>query len=269
MRHSRIVACSSSLLLATACLSAAPTTVEGAPLTAAMRYVALGDSYSAGVGAGDYLPGRTACKRSSRAYPVLWAEAHGASSFAFPACNGAQADDVRSGQLGPLGPRTRLVTLTVGGSDSGFASVMATCALGGTSLCLSAVDRARSTVDRSLVHALDRLYSAIRDRAPAARVVVLGYPRFYHLSGGCQVGLQDRARAAVNDGVDHLDTVIARLAAAHGFTFADVRPAFAGHEICSRSPWMRGVDIPIVTESYHPTAPGQAHGYLAALDRVT
>ncbi|EST24756.1 hypothetical protein M878_29980 [Streptomyces roseochromogenus subsp. oscitans DS 12.976] len=230
--------------------------------------MALGDSYSAGVGAGDYLPGRTACKRSSRAYPVLWASAHGATSFAFPACNGAQADDVRSGQLGPLGPRTRLVTLTVGGSDSGFAAVMTTCALGGTSRCLSAIARARTTMDGPLVRNLDRLYSAIRDRAPAARVVVLGYPRFYHLRGTCEVGLQDRARAAVNDGVDHLDAVIARRAAAHGFTFADVRAAFAGHEICSRSPWLRGVDVPVVTESYHPTAPGQSLGYLPALDRA-
>ncbi|MEV5880573.1 SGNH/GDSL hydrolase family protein [Streptomyces sp. NPDC052101] len=268
MRHSRTAAWSSSLLLVTACLVAAPATAQGAPATAATDYVALGDSYSAGVGSGDYLPGLAGCKRSSRAYPVLWARAHGATAFAFPACNGAQAKDVLSGQLGPLSPRTRLVTLTVGGSDSGFAGTMATCALGGTSRCLDAVAHARTTMDGPLVHDLDRLYSAIRNRAPAAHVVVLGYPRFYHLRGTCEVGLQDRARAAVNDGVDHLDAVIARRAAAHGFTFADVRAAFADHEICSRSPWLRGVDIPVVTESYHPTAPGQALGYLPALDRA-
>jgi hypothetical protein len=234
-----------------------------------MAYVALGDSYSAGVGAGDYLPGRKSCKRSSRAYPVLWAEAHGTTSFAFPACNGAQAGDVRSGQLGALGPATRLVTLTVGGSDAGFARVMTSCDLGGTSLCLSTVARARSAMDGPLVRDLDLLYSAIRERAPAAHVVVLGYPHLYHLRGGCEAGLQDRARAAVNDGVDRLDAVIARRAAAHGFTFADVRAAFDGHEICSRSPWMHGVDVPALTESYHPTAPGQALGYLPVLDRVS
>ncbi|MGW1051589.1 SGNH/GDSL hydrolase family protein [Streptomyces sp. NPDC002521] len=269
MRHSRSVACSSALLLAAACLLAAPATAQGAPATAGAGYVALGDSYSAGVGAGDYLPGRRSCKRSSRAYPVLWAAAHGATAFAFPACNGAGAKDVLTGQLGTLGPGTRLVTLTVGGSDAGFAAVMTSCDLGGTSRCLSAVAGARSTVDGSLVRDLDRLYSAVRDRAPAAHVVVLGYPHLYHLKGSCEIGLQDRARAAVNAGVDHLDAVIAGRATAHGFTYADVRADFAGHEICSRSPWMHGVDVLAPTESYHPTAPGQARGYLPALDRVS
>ncbi|MQY32491.1 Lipase 1 [Streptomyces sp. RB17] len=234
-----------------------------------MGYVALGDSYSAGLGAGDYLPTGTNCKRSSRAYPVLWASAHKVTSFAFPACNHARTSDVLSGQLGALGAGTRLVTLTVGGMDAGFAGVMTTCALGGTSRCLSAVADARTAVDRSLGDSLDRLYSAIRDRAPAARVVVLGYPHLYRLRGTCEIGLQDSARAALNDGVDHLDALIARRAAAHGFTFADVRPAFAGHEICSRSPWLHSVDVLAPTESYHPTSPGQSHGYLPVLDRVS
>ncbi|MGV4981819.1 SGNH/GDSL hydrolase family protein [Streptomyces sp. NRAIS4] len=268
MRPTRTAA-RSAALVATACLVAAPGTAQAAPRTAPVGYVALGDSYSAGLGAGDYLPTGTNCKRSGRAYPVLWASAHKVAAFAFAACNHARTSDVLSGQLGALGAGTRLVTLTVGGGDAGFVGVMTTCALGGTSRCLSAVAAARATVDRSLGDSLDRLYSAIRDRAPAARVVVLGYPHLYHLKGTCEVGLQDRARAAINDGVDHLDTVIARRAAAHGFVFADVRAAFAGHEICSRAPWMRGVDVPAPTESYHPTAPGQSLGYLPALDRAT
>ncbi|MER6073124.1 SGNH/GDSL hydrolase family protein [Streptomyces sp. NPDC001817] len=269
MRHTRTALCSSALLLATACLVAAPGTAGTAPLTAGPGYVALGDSYSAGLGAGDYLPTGTNCKRSGRAYPVLWASAHKVAPFAFAACNHARTGDVLSGQLGALGAGTRLVTLTVGGMDAGFTGVMTSCALGGTSRCLSAVADARATVDRSLGARLDRLYSAIRDRAPAAHVVVLGYPHMYQLRGTCEIGLQDTARAAVNDGVDHLDALIARRAAAHGFTFADVRAAFAGHEICSSSPWLHSVDIPAVTESYHPTAPGQALGYLPVLDRVS
>ncbi|MEU6775657.1 SGNH/GDSL hydrolase family protein [Streptomyces sp. NPDC046759] len=269
MRHTRTAACSSVLLLAGACLVGAPATAQAAPPGAGPGYVALGDSYSAGLGAGDYLPTGTNCRRSSRAYPVLWASAHRVASFAFPACNHARTNDVLSRQLGTLGAGTRLVTLTVGGSDAGFVGVMTTCALGGTSRCLSAVAGARATVDSSLGDSLDRLYSAIRNRAPAAHVVVLGYPHLYHLRGTCEAGLQDTARAAVNDGVDHLDAVIARRAAAHGFTFADVRAAFAGHEICSSSPWLHSVDLPAVTESYHPTAPGQSLGYLPVLERVS
>ncbi|AOR34325.1 lipase [Streptomyces fodineus] len=269
MRHTRTAACSAALVLATACLVAAPGTGQAAPRTAPVGYVALGDSYSAGLGAGDYLPTGTNCKRSGRAYPVLWASAHKMAAFAFAACNHARTSDVLSGQLGTLGAGTRLVTLTVGGMDAGFGVVMTTCALGGTSRCLSAVAAARATVDRSLGDSLDRLYSAIRDRAPGARVVVLGYPHLYHLRGACEVGLQDTARAALNEGVDHLDALIARRAAAHGFAFADVRGAFAGHEICSAAPWLHSVDVLAPTESYHPTAPGQSLGYLPVLDRVS
>ncbi|WP_225821337.1 SGNH/GDSL hydrolase family protein [Streptomyces naphthomycinicus] len=269
MRQSRITAVACSLLLSAACALADPATAQVADRTAAVGYVALGDSYSSGVGAGDYLASGKECKRSSRAYPVLWAEAHAPASFSFAACNGAGVHDVLTEQLGHLSARTGLVTLTVGGHDSGFAAVLATCALGGAERCLSAVSRSRVTMDGSLAGDLDRLYTAIRNRAPAAHVVVLGYPHLYHLRGGCALGLPDGERATLNDAVDHLNTVIARRAAAHGFTFADVTAAFAGHEICSAHPWLRSVDPFAFTESYHPTAPGQSLGYLPALARAS
>ncbi|MFF5531696.1 SGNH/GDSL hydrolase family protein [Streptomyces cinerochromogenes] len=270
MRQSRTAAGACSLLLAAACALADPATAQvAAPRTVAGGYVALGDSYSAGVGAGDYLASGRECKRSSRAFPVLWAEAHAPTSFAFAACNGAGTTDVLTEQLGHLSPRTGLVTLTVGGSDTGFVRVIASCALGGTGGCRSALSQARNAMDGSLSAGLDRLYTAIRNRAPAARVVVLGYPHLYHLQGACALGLPDGERATLNDAVDHLNAVIARRATAHGFTFADVTAAFAGHEICSSRPWLRGVDVLAITESYHPTAPGQSLGYLPALNRVS
>ncbi|WP_251093387.1 SGNH/GDSL hydrolase family protein [Streptomyces sp. Caat 7-52] len=268
MRQSRIAAGACSLLLAAACAFAAPATAQ-APRTVAGGYVALGDSYSSGVGAGDYLASGKECKRSSRAFPVLWAEAHAPASFSFAACNGAGAKDVLTEQLGHLSTRTGLVTLTVGGHDSGFVGVLATCALGGAERCLSAVSRSRAMMDGSLSADLDRLYTAIRSRAPAARVVVLGYPHLYHLSGSCALGLPDGERATLNDAVDHLNAVIAQRAAVHGFTFADVTAAFAGHEICSSHPWLHSVDVFSITESYHPTAPGQSLGYLSALTQAS
>ncbi|MEV6803384.1 SGNH/GDSL hydrolase family protein [Streptomyces sp. NPDC051132] len=269
MKQSRIAVGACSLLLASACAFAGPATAEVASRAVADGYVALGDSYSSGVGAGDYLASGKECKRSSRAYPALWAEAHAPRSFTFAACNGAGAEDVLTGQLGHLSPRTGLVTLTAGGSDTGFAGVLATCALGGQSRCDGAVSRSRTTMDTALTNRLDRLYTAIRDRAPAARVVVLGYPHLYHLAGACRLGLPDGERGAVNDAVDHLNAVIAARAAAHGFTFADVTGAFAGHEICSATPWMHSVEVFALTESYHPTAPGQSLGYLPVLTRVS
>ena len=94
MRLSRLAAYSSSLLLA----AGAALTGAGAAQAARHRrrpgYVALGDSYSSGVGAGSYDSSSGDCKRSTKAYPYLWAAAHAPSSFAFTACSGARTGDV-------------------------------------------------------------------------------------------------------------------------------------------------------------------------------
>ncbi|MGW9030086.1 SGNH/GDSL hydrolase family protein [Streptomyces sp. NPDC055722] len=262
MRQSRIAVRVSSLLLAAAWTFTGATTAQAVPLSVSRGYVALGDSYSAGVGAGGYLASSGDCLRSSRAYPAQWAAAHSVSSFSFAACNGARTGDVLARQLGTLSRRTGLVSITVGGSDSGFAKVMTTCVLRGTTACVTAAAEARRYMDANLPGDLDRLYQAIRSKAPAAHVVVLGYPHLYRLSGMCAIGLSDTARSALNNAVDHLDTVTAKRAADHGFTFADVRRAFTGHEICSANPWLRSVNLLAVTESYHPTDIGQSRGYL-------
>ena len=47
------------------------------------KYVALGDSYSSGLGAGSYSGG--SCKRSANAYAQLWANSHAPSAFSFVA----------------------------------------------------------------------------------------------------------------------------------------------------------------------------------------
>jgi hypothetical protein len=262
MSLSRIAIRVSSLVLAPVCTYAGAATAQGVPQSVARGYVALGDSYSAGVGAGDYLGSSHGCQRSSQSYPALWAAAHKTSSFSFTACNGAHATDVMSDQLGPLSTRTGLVSITVGGSDSGFAHVMTTCVLRGTRACVTANAEARTYMDTTLPGDLDRLYTAIRRKAPAAHVVVLGYPHLYKLKGICAAGLTDTARSAINNSVDRLNTVIAKRVADHGFTFADVRSAFSRHEICSVSPWLRSVDLLAPTQSYHPTALGQSRGYL-------
>jgi hypothetical protein len=269
MRQSRISACVSSFLLAVACTVTGAATAQSSPEEAATGYVALGDSYSAGVGAGSYVGSSVDCLRSSRAYPVLWAAAHSPSSFSFTACNGARTTDVLTRQLGPLSSRTGLVSITVGGGDAGFTEVMTTCVLQGSKACLSAVARAHRYLDRTLPGDLDRLYRAISRRAPAAHVVVLGYPHLYELDGTCAGGLSDTERSALNRAVNHLNAVTAKRAADHGFTFGDVRSTFSGHGICSGRPWLRSINLLAITESYHPTATGQSRGYLPAFTDAT
>ncbi|MFC5720673.1 SGNH/GDSL hydrolase family protein [Streptomyces gamaensis] len=232
-------------------------------------YVALGDSYSSGVGAGlnTYEVESGECKRNSKAYPALWSAGHRSWSFVSTACAGATTDDVASSQLGPLGRGTGLVSLTAGANDAGFADVMTTCTLGGEKVCLQRVEQARAYADRTLPGKLQALYEKIRGKAPAARVVVLGYPHLYQLHGACAFGLSETERAAVNKAVDAIDEVTARGARRQGFVFADVREAFKDHEVCARSPWLHSVSLP-PEESYHPNAQGQSRGYLPVFSRA-
>ncbi|CAL9285247.1 MULTISPECIES: SGNH/GDSL hydrolase family protein [unclassified Streptomyces] len=264
MKTSRTAALASSLLLGAALTLAGAGAAQADSSAAAVDYVALGDSYSSGVGAGAYDTASGSCKRTPRAYPALWAAANAPSSFAFTACSGAQTTDVTANQLGPLNSGTDLVSLTVGGNDAGFADVMTTCVLQSEATCLSRINQAKSYVDTTLPGRLDTVYRAIRGKAPAARVVVLGYPRFYKLDGTCIAGLTENERRAINGAADHLNAATAKRAADHGFAWADVVPNFTGHEICSGSSWLHSVNWLNIGESYHPTAAGQSGGYLPA-----
>ena len=262
MKMSRIVTFSSSLLLG-ALLALTGTGVAHADQSLqSADYVALGDSYSSGVGAGSYDSASGDCDRSTRAYPALWAAANSPSSFAFTACSGARTGDVTASQLGPLNSSTDLVSISIGGNDAGFADVMTTCVLQSESTCLSRIATARSYVDTTLPGKLDSVYSAISAKAPSAQVVVLGYPRFYKLDGSCIAGLSETERAAINGAADYLNAATAKRAADHGFTFGDVTSTFTGHEICSGSAWLHSVNWLNIGESYHPTAAGQSGGYL-------
>ena len=102
MRRSRLVVFVSSLLLAACTALTGATAAHGSPLATTGGYVALGDSYSSGVGAGSYISSSGDCKRSTKAYPYLWNAAHSPSSFDFTACSGARTGDVTANQLGPL-----------------------------------------------------------------------------------------------------------------------------------------------------------------------
>jgi lysophospholipase L1-like esterase len=233
---------------------------------AATNYVALGDSYSSGVGAGSYIGSSGSCLRSTKAYSALWSAAHSPTSYVSAACSGAKTTDVISDQLSSLKSSTTLVSITIGGNDVGFSGVLTDCVLHGTSTCVSEINAAEAKAKSTLPGLLDTVYNAIHARSPAARVVVLGYPRFYDLGVWYCVGLSSTSRSKINEGADVLDSVISSAAARHGFSFADVRSRFgADHEICDGSAsWLHSVDWTDVVQSYHPTASGQSGGYLPA-----
>ncbi|WSA47479.1 SGNH/GDSL hydrolase family protein [Streptomyces sp. NBC_01803] len=237
----------------------------GPAQAAGPAYVALGDSYSAGNGAGSYIGSSGDCHRSNNAYPARWAAANSPSSFSFPACSGAVTTDVTNYQLSSLSSSTGLVSVTVGGNDAGFADVMTTCVTGSDSACQNRVATARNYISNTLPARLDAVYRAIRSRAPNARVVVLGYPRMYIEPSWWCPGLGEDQREAINDAADLLNSVTSSRASAHGFVFGDVRATFSSHELCSGDDWLHDLAYP-TWESYHPTSLGHSNGYLPVLN---
>ncbi|HEV7648786.1 MAG TPA: SGNH/GDSL hydrolase family protein [Actinophytocola sp.] len=265
MRRSHKYVIAAFVAVATAAGIAVPAfAAEAAP----GKYVALGDSYASGLGAGDYGDSGD-CKRSANAAPVLWANSHGPSAFDFAACSGAVTSDVLNNQISAVTADTELVTIAIGGNDAGFADVMTDCNLGSDDSCVSRNQEAQAFAQSELPGRLNSVYSAIRGAAPSARVVVLGYPHIYQLGGECSVGLSETKRAAINQSADVLADVTSSAASGAGFDFVDGRTAFAGHEICaSGEAWLHSITFPI-DESYHPTTGGQSGGYFQALVGVT
>ena len=78
-----------------------------------VRYVALGDSYSAGLGAGNDIAASGSCDRSINAYSVLWDNANKPASYTSVACAGATTSTVLSSQIWALSTVTTLVSITI------------------------------------------------------------------------------------------------------------------------------------------------------------
>jgi lysophospholipase L1-like esterase len=261
VRSTRLVTLAIGLAAATAAVLAMAAPAQAAT---AVHYVALGDSYSSGVGAGSYISSSGSCDRSPNAYSALWATAHAPASYTSVACSGATTTTVINSQLSALSSSTTLVSVTIGGNDVGFSNIMQTCALQGTSACVSAVQSAESQAQSALPGLLNTVYNGIRSHAPSAHVVVLDYPVFYQLGTVC-VGLSDTSHAKIDEGINLIDGIISTAASQHGFTFGDVRSAFVGHQLCgSGTNWLHALNFLDITESYHPTAGGQSGGYLPA-----
>lgn len=69
-------------------------------------------------------------------------------------------------QLAALDATTTLVSMTIGGNDVGFASVLQDCMVHGTSTCVSDVNAAEDTARTVLPGRLDDLYSQLAELPP-------------------------------------------------------------------------------------------------------
>jgi lysophospholipase L1-like esterase len=259
------------------CVIAGAATPAAEATTSLLRYVALGDSYSAASGV---LPPDPAappqCLRSIRNYPHVIA-AQTSAHLTDATCGAADTSHFFTAQHPGVAPQldavtkdTRLVTMTIGGNDSGvFISAILACGsvgvstLGQGSPCKdqygsSFEDTIRTTTYPSLVRAL----RAVRAKAPRAKVGILGYPWIMPATGGCypqmpvaqgDVPYLRGVQATLNDAVR-------RAAAATGVTYVDLNEVSDGHDACQPmgirwvEPVLAGTNPVIV----HPNALGEA-----------
>lgn len=220
------------------------------------KYVAMGDSYSSGSGAGSYYT--DGCRLSKNAYPRVWADANSPSSFQFVACGGATTADVLATQVSALTSDTRLVTISIGGNDTGWGDALLSCLTGSDANCANRNKVVQEFIRDTLPGRLNRVYGQISDRAPNARVVVMGYPHLFGGSSFCLLASRAK-RASINESSDRLAATISARAAAFGFDYLDARTSFATHEVCGGgTDWIKGISD---DGAFHPNATGQRYGY--------
>ncbi len=233
----------------------------------AEKYVALGDSYSSGTGTRTYFD--SACQRSVYSYPYLLSQQRPNTQLTFAACSGATTTDVLNNQVSSLTSDTKLVTITIGGNDAGFSSVITECAKPAwASDCAGKVTTAQNFIRNTLPGRLNNVYTQIKSRAASAKVIVLDYPRLFNgedCNAGTWFSPDDENR--LNATADLLKTVTQGRAAAYGFNFVDVIPRFIGHAVCGDE-WLNGLSNP-VGESYHPNTKGHSLGYLPAVRTIS
>jgi hypothetical protein len=274
------------------------------------NYVAMGDSFQSGEGAGDYedgtdVGGVNQCHRSANAYPRRLVD-RGATSHSldFVACSGAVIPDLTDNALSTEGPpwnegaqfdhldeTTALATLGIGGNDLGFAKVLQDCIVKHLvgSGCEGAYDD--DILDRLLelqshapptnLNTFQRVYDDARSRAWRAKLLVLGYPRFFPDNGGkdWSTGIDGLAGTLFGDGrcqsirvsdqlwinhkINQVNNAIESSARSMGAEYVDIYDVPDGHELCGDSDdkFMNGIKPTNVVESFHPNSFG--HGLIA------
>lgn len=251
-------------------------------------YVALGDSFTAAPLITTPQAGN-GCLRSTRNYPTLVAEALDAH-LEDRSCSGAETGDLTGpqrtfagtvpAQLGALEADTDLVTMGIGGNDFTIFGTLVRCVELGAedpdgAPCTTAYgEDGVAALERQVTRIGDRLASAIaevRDRAPDAEVVVVGYPRVIPPAASCPelLPLASGDRALLAGLNRRLADVERRVAGEAEVAYVDLYAASKGHDICSDEPWVNGRStVPGVGLAYHPLAAGQQAAAQLVLDAL-
>jgi lysophospholipase L1-like esterase len=258
---------------------------------AAGRYVALGDSFTAGPLIPLPYGSPLGCLRSDHNYPALVARSLAPDTFVDVSCSGADTGDMTSPQEVTLGTNppqfnaltedTTLVSVGIGGNDIGYSGIFDTCA------DLSFDNPFGTPCKKHYGNELDQRISAtapkiaavlqeIHQRAPNAQVLVVGYPRLLPEGRGCwpvvPVAWGD---VPFLDGVERsLNAMLADQAGQHGARFVDAYQGGNGHDMCAAPSrkWVEGVIPTSPAAPNHPNAVGMrvvADRVVAALTAVS
>lgn len=246
------------------------------------HYVAMGDSYSSGEGNPAFDEGTDTfvdkCHRSSLAWPRVMASAQGIGyDIDHIACSGATTGQLTAGRYGETGQiatlkavaaieRVDLVTLTIGGNDAGFSTILGSCRFYPT--CLTDLPSNMATIDNIANKLQSSILPSIMNavaKYPGARVVLVGYPRLFPTSQSLAVGcgwLTDTKRRRLNTLASYFDSAYAAAAARAGVKYVSVLGSLKNHELCSQNSWV----VPVTgygtnwlrdAKQGHPTGAGQ------------
>lgn len=288
-RWRRATALTASLALTAAVLGSALRTTPAQASGSTFPILVMGDSYSAGNGAGGYI-GPNGCYRSPNDYAALFADALGRPPYnqSVPltnvACSGATTSDFFASQHGQP-PQSNavndgygLILLTVGGDDVDFADIVKQCLVYGFRdgrKCDSYLSGAEQLLDNGSIQARVRhVLSAIRERAsPAATIALLGYPYLERDKSFTlpyphhrPVAVGRRLRALEDKGDSIQQRVINALNAedhTDSFVFVKTKRLFAGHELSAGEPapnswFVSPYSTASYTTWYHPDPTGWA-----------
>ncbi len=254
------------------------------------HYYVLGDSYSAGEGAPPYV-GTKGCYRSMNSY--AYQIGNGVPTPVMIACSGAVTNDIDTTVQFPYLPGTQLqqlknspltnalITFTIGGNDVNFAKDLETCIFS-----VHTCTTQQATISQTITMLEPRLvqvYQEIREAAPGADIIVLGYPLLFAAPDDAHchnpliaAGVSKSEMTMIRTLAAQLDSVIDQAAAQAGVVSAadGVEQVFAGHEACAankNAEWINEITglTAMIHGSFHPTAAGYAGDALAVNARRT
>jgi lysophospholipase L1-like esterase len=220
-------------------------------------YVALGDSYTAGPLIRWMRSDPPTCLRSTRNYPAVLAQWLEVDDLVDVSCSGADTGNITASQswfgrrapaqLSAVTADSDLVTLGVGGNDADlFSSLVAGARPPGLPVTLERVSRRVS-----------RIVAAIRARAPAAVIAVVGYPRIVPERGTCAALPFDARDNRYLNRVERALNAGLRRAAGDQAIYVDTYGPSLGHDICARDAWVNGGRTRALEAlAYHPFASG-------------